>query len=51
MLSDINVLHLDVGQASNITANTAICVSRCWTPKKIVDASHFHEDKNQCNFM
>ena len=34
MLSDINIRHLDVGQASGITANTPNIGSRCRTPPK-----------------
>ena len=34
MLSDINIRHLDVGQASGINANTPNIGSRCRTPQK-----------------
>ena len=50
-MSDINIPHLDVGQASGLTANTANIGSRCWTPQKISGGSNLDKKKYHCNFM
>ena len=51
MLSDINIRHLDVGQACGITANTPNIGRRCQAPENITGASYFHKNKSQCLLM